>query len=80
MYTTLEYFTDLQDNNYAYKVGDEYPRKGYKPTKERIEELAGTGNVRKRPVITAVVVEVSAADTAEEEKPKKRSRKKADEE
>ena len=79
MYTVLEYFTDLQDNNYAYKAGAEYPRKGYEPTKERIEELAGTGNVRKRPVITAVAVEISAADTAEEEKPKRRGRKKADE-
>ena len=32
MYTVLEYFTDLQDNNYAYSVGAEYPRKGYEPT------------------------------------------------
>ena len=79
MYTVLEYFTDLQDNNYAYSVGAEYPRNGYEPTPERIKELAGKENVRKRPVIKAVAVEISAADTAEEEKPKKRGRKKADE-
>ena len=83
MYTVLEYFTDLKDNNYAYSVGSEYPRKGYEPTPERIKELSGNGNVRKRPVIAAVAVEISAADTAEiegkEEKPKKRGRKKADE-
>jgi hypothetical protein len=37
-------FFDLQDNNCEYKVGDIYPRKDYKPTKKRIEELAGNKN------------------------------------
>lgn len=35
---------DLKDNNYVYKKGDEYPRKGLKSTKKRIEELTTTNN------------------------------------
>lgn len=35
---------DLKDNNYIYKKGDDYPRKGLKPTKKRIEELTTTNN------------------------------------
>ena len=77
MYKAIEYFTDLQDNNYVYKVGDEYPRTGYIPSAERIEELAGAGNVRGRAVIAKETPTVEEPD--EEEKPKKRSRKKADE-
>ena len=82
-YTVLEYFTDLKDNGYAYKAGDIYPREGYEPTPERIEELSTKKNVRKRPLIKAisasktVVIEeatASSEDTAEE-KPKKRSKK-----
>ena len=38
-YKVLEYFTDLQDGEHAYNVGDEYPRKGYSPSDKRIEEL-----------------------------------------
>ena len=84
MYRVLEYFTDLKDNSYSYKEGDTYPRKGYEPSAERIEELATDKNVRKRPIIEliaaskkAVVDEVPAiADT--EEKPKKRARAKKD--
>ena len=59
MYKVLEFFTDLQDNNYAYSVGAEYPRKGYKPTDERIKELSGSGNVRGR----AVIAVENAAET-----------------
>lgn len=46
MYKVVVYFEDLQDKNHAYNVGDIYPRKGYKPTKARIEELSGTANKR----------------------------------
>lgn len=87
MYTAIEYFTDLKDGSYAYKVGDEYPRKGYTPSEERIKELSGKNNARKRPVIAAVkekpakeapVEETPAEEAPVEEKPKKRSRKKSD--
>ncbi|MBP5431611.1 hypothetical protein [Ruminococcus sp.] len=46
MYRVVAYFEDLQDNNHPYKAGDIYPRKGYKPAKERIIELSGTDNKR----------------------------------
>ena len=78
MYTVLEYFTDLQDNNYAYKVGDVYPHEGYTPTNDRIKELSGKTNVRKHPVIKKVEATAPAEETVEE-KPKKRGRKKAEE-
>ena len=85
MYKALEYFTDNLDKGYAYNVGDVYPREGYTPTEERIEELAGTDNARRRPVIEAVtktVAEVTEEDTVdkalEEEVKPKRKRKKAE--
>ena len=81
-YKVIEYFTDLQDKDFAYNSGDIYPRKGYKPTEQRIEELTSDKNVRKHPIIKAVseetetVAEVTAEETVEE-KPK-RKRKKRD--
>ena len=82
-YKVLEYFTDLQDGNYAYNTGDTYPRKGYVPSEKRINELATDGNLRKRPVIaseSAEIVEKSAIEDKEgdqevAEKPKKRRKK-----
>ena len=44
MYKVIHYFTDLQDDGYAYDVGDEFPHKGMTVTKERIAELSGNGN------------------------------------
>lgn len=44
MAKVIKPFFDLQDNNYEYKVGDIYPRKDYKPTKARIDELVGNKN------------------------------------
>ena len=85
MYKAVEYFTDLQDNNYAYREGDTYPREGYTPTKERIEELASNKNIRKRPVIVAVeknettTIEEAPTPSEQEEKPKKRKHNKDDE-
>ena len=54
MYTVIEYFEDLQDNSFAYNVGDEYPRKGLEVTDKRIEDLATTQNRRKIPLIKKV--------------------------
>lgn len=86
MYRVLEYFTDLQDNNYPYNVGDTYPHEGYEPTEERINELSGTGNVRHRPLIEAIEEAVNTAEEAdkaepetEPEKPKRNKRRKDDE-
>ena len=46
MYKVIQFFTDLQDKGYAYRVGDTYPRGGMTPTKERIAELSSTSNKR----------------------------------
>lgn len=51
MYKVIKYFTDLQDDNHPYNVGDDYPREGLKVTKERIEELSSDRNKRKKPLI-----------------------------
>ena len=78
MYKALVMFTDLQDNNYKYLVGDEYPRLGYKPSLARIKELLGKDNLRKRPMIEEVDMPFSDdAVTSEDvtEKPKKKATK-----
>lgn len=51
MYKVIKYFTDLQDKDHAYNVGDTYPRKGLKVTDERIAELAGSENKQGVPLI-----------------------------
>ena len=53
-YTVLSEFADLQDGNYIYRVGDEYPRKGYSPTDERVTELSTGKNLLHRPLIQLV--------------------------
>lgn len=73
-YEVIEYFTDLQDNNFAYNTGDVYPRDGYKPTAERIEALSSNKNVRKHPIIKAVAEAETVAEVTEE-KPKRRRKK-----
>ena len=68
MYKVIKSFTDLQDNNYAYYVGDTFPHNGVDVCDERIAELASDKNRRGVPLIEEVV-----------EKPK-RTRKKKEEE
>jgi hypothetical protein len=61
---TLTITDSLKDE---YKVGDTYPRKDYKPTKARIDELAGNKNK-----LGFAVIEVEKPK--EETKPKKKSK------
>ena len=68
MYKVIKYFTDLQDNNYAYYVGDTFPRNGVEAGAERVAELSSDKNRLGVPLIEEVA-----------EKPK-RTRKKKDEE
>ena len=68
MYKVIKSFTDLQDNNYAYYVGDTFPRNGVEVGAERIVELSSDKNLQGVPLIEEVA-----------EKPK-RTRKKKDEE
>ena len=68
MYKVIKYFTDLQDNNYAYYVGDTFPRNGVEVGAERVAELSSDKNLQGVPLIEEVA-----------EKPK-RTRKKKEEE
>lgn len=61
MYKVIKHFVDLQDNNFAYNVGDEYPRKGISVLPSRIRELASDENRQGCPLIEEI-----------EEKPKKK--------
>lgn len=36
-------FRDKNDELYLYKIGDSFPRKGKRPTKDRKDELVGKG-------------------------------------
>lgn len=62
MFRVIALFDDLQDGLHRYEVGDTYPRAGYKPSPERIEQLASRKNRQGRPLIEKV----------EEDKPRKR--------
>ena len=67
MYRVIKSFTDLQDNNYAYYVGDTFPHNGVEVDAERIAELASGKNRLGAPLIEEIA-----------EKPK-RTRKNKDE-
>lgn len=88
-YIVVKHFTDLQDHGYKYAEGDTYPREGYEPSDERIEMLSTANNRQKTVLIEAVpevipetesaeIVEESAVEETAEEKPKRKSRKKAE--
>ena len=54
MYKVIKSFTDLQDNNYAYYVGDTFPHNGVEVDAERIEELASDKNRLGVPLIEEI--------------------------
>lgn len=68
MYKVIESFTDLQDNNYVYYVGDTFPHNGVEVDAERIAELASDKNRLGVPLIEEVV-----------DKPKRTRKKKTEE-
>lgn len=70
MFRVIRYFTDMQDNNFAYNVGDEYPRKGMSVLPSRIKELASNKNRQGCPLIEEIPEKV-------EEPKKKKSAEKA---
>ena len=79
MYVVKVFFTDLQDNNYAYNVGDTFPRDGMAVTADRIKELSGTQNKRGIALIEEVRGAEETAQPEEaapvENEPRKRTRK-----
>lgn len=60
MYVVKVYFTDLQDGDYPYNVGDIFPRAGFVPSADRIKELSGTQNKRGIALIEEVRVTVKS--------------------
>lgn len=84
-YLVIKSFSDMQDNNYKYHVGDYFPHDGLTVTPERIEELSTDKNRRKTPMIEEVQEEQPEAqveetapvkeETTEVEKPKAKPRK-----
>jgi len=65
----------MQDNNFAYQVGDEFPRKNFSVLPSRIRELATDKNRQGVPLIEEI------PEKAEEPKKEKKSKSvEADEE
>ena len=54
MYKVIKSFTDLQDNNYAYYVGDTFPHNGVDVDAGRIAELASDKNRLGVPLIEEI--------------------------
>lgn len=53
-YRAIQFFTDLQDDNYAYNIGDVFPRRGMIVSENRIQELCSGNNKQHRPVIEEI--------------------------
>lgn len=78
MYKVIKYFEDLQDNLHPYNIGEEYPRKGFKVSKERITELASNKNLQGVPLIEEIegkAEETVDAVPVEEESAEKSAKK-----
>lgn len=74
MYKVIKFFTDLQDGDYPYNVGDTFPRVGVEVTEGRLAELAGSDNLQGVPLIQLV----EEAKEAPKKSPAKRTKKTAD--
>lgn len=54
MYKVIHFFTDLQDFNHPYNVGDIFPREGLKVSEARLRELSGSDNKQHKSLIKLV--------------------------
>lgn len=61
-YVVIKKFTDLQDNNHVYNVGDSFPHIGISVTEKRIAQLAGNKNRQGTPLIMPVKPPVSPVE------------------
>lgn len=50
-YVVTRYFTDAQDNEYAYHEGDKYPRDGFTVSDARLKDLLSGNNFQRVPLI-----------------------------
>lgn len=64
----------MQDNNFAYEAGDEFPRKNFSVLPSRIKELASDKNRQGCPLIEEI------PDAEEKPEKKTKSTKKVDKE
>ena len=78
MYKVIKFFTDLQDNQHPYYVGDVYPREGVTVNQKRFDELSSNKNRQKTPLIKKVddAPESAEINDGPTEPKKKRSRSK----
>ena len=53
-YVVTRYFTDAQDNEYAYHEGDIYPREGHTVSEVRIKDLLSGNNFQRVALIKRV--------------------------
>ncbi len=57
-YKVIKYFTDLQDNDHEYNVGDLFPRDGKEVSEERLTELSTKNNRQSKALIERVLEQV----------------------
>lgn len=74
MYLVIRNFVDIEDKCHRYAAGEEYPRKGYEPTEERIKALAEGNNKAG----VKLIKEVKTAEPKEEPKAKPKEEPKAE--
>lgn len=53
-YKVIKRFMDLEDNNFIYEEGFEYPRKGHYVSENRLKELSSENNKQGIPLIEKV--------------------------
>lgn len=54
MYEVIHFFTDLQDDEYPYNVGDLFPHDGLEVSEDRLKELSGSQNLQRKPLIKKI--------------------------
>lgn len=62
MFKVIQYFTDLQDNDYEYNIGDTFPHKDLNVSDERLTELSTSNNRQNKPLIERVDEQVKYSD------------------
>ena len=68
-YEVTRYFTDAQDNEYAYREGDIYPREGHTVSEARLKDLLSGNNFQRVPLIKRVDKVSKPVQPKEPEKP-----------
>ena len=72
-YEVIRDFVDIQDDNYMYSTGDEFPRAGVDVSEDRASELASDANRCGVALIKAIEVDEPVVEV--EKKPKKEKKK-----